>query len=162
VQQAICPSEQKPGILADFGHFTTAAAANKMIDRARAVGFQGLEVQRRDCDDFAVVLRGLTGVRQGRSLQREAERVGLDVTLDCRSQPLQGGLVAVFGHVRTRRAARRLAAAAAHAGFHGLQVIQDRCDDWEVALYGLKTAPERRAFAEEARRAGFRVRFEPG
>jgi hypothetical protein len=47
-------------------------------------------------------------------------------------------------------------------GFQGLQIVQDRCNDWEVVLYGLKTAAERRAFAREARSAGFRVTYESG
>ena len=162
VQQAICPSEQQPGIVADFGHFHSVADANKMIERARGVGFQGLEVQRRGCNDFAVVLRGLKNERQGRELQREARSVGLQVALECRSVPVQGGLAAVFGHRPTRRAAVRLEAAARRTGFQGLQVVQTRCADWEVVLYGLKTAQQRRAFAQEARSVGFHVTFEPG
>jgi cell division septation protein DedD len=162
VQQAICPSEQQPGIAADFGRFKSVADANRMIERARSVGFQGLEVQRRGCNDFAVVLRGLKSVRQGRSLQQEARSVGLKVTLECRSLAPQGGLAAVFGHRRTRRAAARLARTAASRGFQGLQVVQERCTEWEVVLFGLKTAQERRAFAREARSVGFNVTFEPG
>ena len=162
VQEAPCASQQQPGIVADFGHFASVAAANRMIERARAVGFQGLEVQRRSCNDFAVVLRGLQSVRQGRSLQREARAVGLTVRLDCRSQPPHGGLAAVFGRRRTRRAAQRLAAEAEHVGFQGLQIVQDRCNDWEVVLYGIQTAAQRRAFAREARHAGFHVKFESG
>ena len=162
VQQAICPSEQQPGIVADFGHFHSVADADRMIKRARGVGFQGLEVQRRGCNDFAVVLRGLKNERQGRELQREARSVGLQVALECRSVPVQGGLATVFGHRPTRRAALRLAAAARRAGFQGLQVVQTRCADWEVVLYGLKTAQQRRGFAEEARSVGFHVTFEPG
>ena len=162
VQQSVCPSEQQPGILADFGHFHSEADANGMVERARSVGFQGLEVQRRGCSDFVVVLRGLKNLRQGLSLQREARSAGLQVTLDCRSLPLQGGLAAVFGHRPTRRAAGRLARTAASRGFQGLKVVQDRCDDWEVVLYGLKTAQERRTFAREARNVGFDITFEAG
>jgi hypothetical protein len=133
-----------------------------MIELAHVVGFQGLEVQRRGCHDFAVVLRGLNSLHQGHELQREARRVGIRVVLDCRSQPQRGGLVAVFGHRRTRPAAERLATKAASLGFQGLQIVQDRCTDWTVVLYGLKTARERRAFAREARSVGFHIRFEPG
>ena len=133
-----------------------------MIDHAKSFGFQGLEVQQRGCHDFVVVLRGLKSVRQGKGLQREAHSVGLRVTLDCRSGPMQSGLAAVFGHRRTRRAARRLAGVAKRGGFQGLRVVQDRCDDWEVVLYGLKTAQQRREFAREARSVGLHVTFEPG
>jgi hypothetical protein len=133
---------------------------NALIARARAVGFLGLVVQRRACHDFAVVVRGLKSVSQGHSLQREARTVNLRVTLDCHSVSPQADLVAVFGHRRTLHAASRLASAAARSGFKGLEVVQDRCDDWKVVLYGLRTAQDRRAFAREARRVGFRVTFE--
>jgi hypothetical protein len=160
--QPACLNQQQAGILADFGHFTSVAAANRVIDRADSAGFKGLSVEQRSCTDFAVVLRGLTSMRQARSFQREADGAGFKVTLDCRSAPLQGSLVAVFGHRRTLSAANRLAAAAAHRGFKGLQVVQDRCTDWEVVLYGLQTSLERREFAREARTAGFHVTFEQG
>ena len=161
-QQTACANQQEPGILADFGHFTSVAAANRVIDRADSAGFKGLSVEQRSCTDFAVVLRGLTSMRQARSFQREADGAGFKVTLDCRSAPLQGSLVAVFGHRRTAVAANRLSRAAEHAGFKGLQVVQDRCTDWEVVLYGLTTAATRREFAREARAAGFPVTFEQG
>jgi hypothetical protein len=162
VEKSPCASEQEPGILANFGHFHSVAAANRMIERAHSYGFQGLEVQRRGCKDFAVVLRGVASVRQGHDLQAEARRVGLRVTLDCRSLAPQGGLVAVFGHRRTRHAAEVLATKAGAQGFQGLQIVQDRCKDWAVVLYGLKTPRQRREFAREARSVGFRVTFEPG
>jgi hypothetical protein len=161
-QQNACANQQEAGILADFGHFTSVAAANKLINRADSAGFKGLAVEARSCNDFAVVLRGLTSMSQARSFQQEARGAGFHVTLDCRSAPPKGELVAAFGHRRSRIAANRLARAAEHGGFKGLQVVQDRCDDWEVVLYGLETAAARRAFAREARAAGFPVTFEQG
>jgi hypothetical protein len=68
----------------------------------------------------------------------------------------------VFGRRRTQAAANRFAAAAVKKGFIGTQVVQDRCADWAVVLYGLKTASQRQAFAQEARTAGFPVTFERG
>jgi hypothetical protein len=41
-------------------------------------------------------------------------------------------------------------------------VHQDRCNDWEVDLYGIKTPDQRLALAKEAARVGFHVTFEPG
>lgn len=149
-------------MLADFGQFTSADAADSQIARAGSLGFKGLVVEQRGCNRYAVVLHGLTSIAQGRSLQDEARSVGLKVTLECRSLPLQGGLVAVFAHRRTRAAANRFAAAAVKKGFKGVQVVQDRCADWAVVLYGLRTASERQAFAREARAAGFPVTFEQG
>src|SRR5262249_47133732 len=122
-----CLWQQEAGVLADFGQFATVDAANSEIARAGSVGFKGLVVEQRGCHHYAVVLRGLTSVAQGRSLQREARSVGLHVTLECRSLPLQGRLVAVFGHRRTQAAANRFAAAAVKKGFKGAQVVQDRC-----------------------------------
>src|SRR5204863_9634359 len=118
--------------------------------------------ERRKCTDYAVVLPGLKNLPQAHALQREASSVGLTVTVDCRSHPVEGGLAAVFGHRRTRREALHLKAEAANVGFQNLEVQQDKCDDWEVDLYGLKTPAQRNDFAREALNAGFRVTFEPG
>lgn len=162
VQQTLCPSEQQPGITANFGHSRTRAGANAIRRRARAYGFLHLVIERRACANFVVALRGLKNLAQGHELQAEARTVYLRVTLDCRSHPVEGGLAAVFGHRRTRGAAIRLEREAAAVGFQGLEVQQDKCGDWEVDLYGLKTPAQRRDFVREARGAGFRVRFEPG
>lgn len=162
VQQTLCPSEQQPGLLANFGHARTRGGAARILRRAGHVGFKNLRIERRGCRNYAVVLSGLKNQRQGRALIREAATVDIRVTLDCRSHPVQGGLAAVLGHRRTRRAALRLRRIARHYGFLNLQVQQDRCNDWEVDLYGLKTPAERREFAREARSVGLRVRYEPG
>lgn len=162
VQQSLCPSEQGAGILANFGHRRTSAAADKLIAHASTFGFRGLAVQRRACQDYAVVLPGLKTLRQARELQREARTVGLKVTIDCRSQPVLGGLAAVFGHRPTRRAARKLLREAAHVGFRNLQVQQDACNDWEVDLHGIQTQAQREELAKEAASVGFHLTFEPG
>jgi hypothetical protein len=162
VQQSLCPSEQGAGILANFGHRRTSAAADELSAHARRFGFRGLVVQRRACHDFAVVLPGLKTLRQARELQREARTVGLKVTLDCRSQPVLGGLAAVFGHRATRRAARKLLREAAHVGFRNLQVQQDACNDWEVDLHGIQTQGQQQELTKEAASVGFRLTFEPG
>jgi hypothetical protein len=162
VQQSLCPSEQGKGILANFGHRRSTDAANRLIAQVQKVGFRGLVVQRRSCNDYAVVLPGLKSLAQASALQREARTVSLRVTIDCRSHPVEGGLAAVFGHRRTRRAALVLMRDAARVGFQNLQVHQDRCNDWEVDLYGIKTPDQRLALAKEAARVGFHVTFEPG
>jgi hypothetical protein len=68
----------------------------------------------------------------------------------------------VFGHRRTHEAALRLRAKAERLGFLGLKVQQDRCNDWEVDLYGLQTAEQRREFVREARSVGFHIVYEQG
>ena len=108
------------------------------------------------------MLPGLKTLRQARELQHEARSVGFRVLIECRSHPVQGGLAAVFGHRRTRRAALRLLRRAAHVGFRNLQVQQDRCNDWEVDLYGIQTPGQRRELAKEAASVGFHLTFEPG
>ena len=160
--QQACPSQQGAGILANFGTRATAAEANELLARAGAVGFQGLVVQQRSCHAYAVVLGGLKSVQQGRELQREAHSAGLPVTIDCRSQPVRGGIAAVFGHRRTRAAAVTLAREAERVGFRDLQVQQDRCNDWEVDLYGIQTQAQQRELAHEAASVGFHLAFEPG
>lgn len=68
----------------------------------------------------------------------------------------------MFGHRRTEAAALRLKAKAEHFGFQGLEVQQDRCNDWEVDLHGLQTTAQRREFTQEARSVGFHIVYEPG
>jgi hypothetical protein len=162
VQQSICPSEQRPGIDANFGFRRTRAGAILLIRQASRFGFQGLAVQRRACNKYAAVLTGLKNMRQAHEFVAEARRVQLNVLLECRSHPIQGGLAAVFGHRTTRRAAEGLKDRAQGNGFQGLQVQQDTCGDWEVDLYGLKTPSARRDLQKEAARVGYRVTFEPG
>jgi hypothetical protein len=161
-EQSVCPSEQEPGIVAVFGETRTQAGAQELVARAEAVGFRGLVIQRRACDRFAVVLPGLRHLKQAADFQREAESAGFPVEIECRSHAVEGGLVAVFGHRPTRRQALALRAEAEAKGFRGLRVVQDRCSDWEVDLYGLKTPAQRHELAQEARQAGLRVAYELG
>jgi hypothetical protein len=162
IDQSVCPSEQGPGIQADFGHRRTTGAAESLVRKAGTVGFSGLTVQRQGCKDYAVVLLGLKNLRVARDFRREARSVGFPVRIECRSHPVQGGLAAVFGHRRTRRQAVKLKREAQHVGFRDLQVQQDRCYDWEVDLYGIQTPTQRDALAKEAASVGFHVTFEPG
>lgn len=157
-----CASQQQPGIAANFGVRRSPAAADKLVAHAEGFGFQNLSVQRRACNRYAVVLVGLASMQQARDFRAEAARVGLHVRLECRSTPVRGDTAAVFGHRRTRRAAIVLMRRATARGFQNLQVQQDRCDDWEVDLYGVTTAKQRAALRREARRAGYRLTFERG
>jgi hypothetical protein len=161
-EQSVCPSEQEAGIEAVFGHRRTSAAAQRLAARAANVGFQGLVIQRRGCDDYAVVLKGLRSMRQAQVLRREADGVGFGVRIECRSHPVEGGLAAVFGHRPTKPAALQLLARAERVGFQGLRVQQDRCRDWEVDLYGITTPAQRRELAAEARQVGFHIVYELG
>jgi hypothetical protein len=162
VAQTVCPSEQQPGIEANFGHRRSTAAAQALAVRAEKVGFSGLAVQRRGCNDYAVVLVGLKNLREALAFRREAVGAGFPVRIECRSHPVQGGLAAVFGHRRTRRQAARLARAVRRVGFEGVQVQQDRCNDWEVDLYGITTSVQRRDLSREAASVGYHLTFEPG
>jgi len=161
-EHAVCPSEQGAGIQASFGDRRTTSAAEALVAQAGKLGFRGLLVQQRGCNDYAVVLPGLKNLRQARDFRAEARSVGFHVVLECRSRPLEGGVAAVFGHRRTRRAALLLRRSAERFGFMKLQVQQDRCNDWEVALYGTTTAAQRRDLAKEAASVGFHLTFEPG
>jgi hypothetical protein len=160
--QSGCASQHQEGIAADFGHRRTPRAAQRLAARALAVGFKGLVVERRGCNDYAVVLHGLRDMNQAREFSAETASVGLHVRIECRSHPAEGGLAAVFGHRRTEAAALRLQAKAEHFGFQGPKVQQDRCNDWDVDLYGLQTAAQRREFSREARSVGFHIVYERG
>ena len=157
-----CQSQQQSGIDANFGVRRSPAAAQRLIARAGRVGFQNLTVQRRSCNRYAAVLVGLTSMAQAHEFQKEAAGAGFAVLLECRSQPVRGGLAAVFGHRRSHRAAVVLMRAATAKGFQNLQVLQDRCGDWEVDLYGAETGKQRAALRREAAVAGYHLTFEPG
>jgi len=157
-----CPREQERGIAALFGHRRTAAEAVALRGAAEAVGFSGLDIQRRGCFDYAVVLNDLVDAAQAQEFRAEAATVGFNVTVECRSDPVMGGINAVFGHRRTKIAAERLAARAASVGFQGLVVQQDSCRDWEVDLRGLDSPAQREDFRNEAQSVGLSVTFEPG
>ncbi len=161
-EQSVCPSEQKAGIVAVFGHRRTREAALKLATRAAKRGFTGLTIQQRGCHDYAAALPFLKTYRQAVLLRREAVPEGFKVRIECRSHPVEGGLAAVFGHRRTRRQALALRAMAAKVGFQNLQVQQDRCKDWEVDLYGIITPSARKEFTAEARKAGFPIVYELG
>jgi hypothetical protein len=161
-EQSVCPSEQKPGITALFGIRPTHADAQELLTSAGRVGFTGLTIEQRGCEDYAVVLYGLRDLRQAREFTKETASVGFDVRIECRSHPVEGGLAAVFGHRSTKRAALRLKDNAERLGFQGLRLQQDRCRDWEVDLYGLKTPAQRHEFSAEAARAGFHIVYELG
>ena len=161
-EQSVCPSQQRPGITALFGVRPTHATAQKLLKSAERVGFTGLSIEQRGCEDYAVVLYGLRDLRQASEFTAETASVGFDVRIECRSHPVEGGLAAVFGHRRTKREALKLLTEAERVGFQGLRVQQDRCRDWEVDLYGLKTAAQRHEFAAEAKRVGFHIVYELG
>jgi hypothetical protein len=157
-----CQSQQQPGIDASFGVRNSPGRAQALIAKAGRVGFQNLTVQRRSCHRYAAVLIGLRSMAQAREFRREAVGAGFHVLIECRSDPVRGGLAAVFGHRRSRRAAVVLMRAASAKGFQNLQVQQDRCADWEVDLYGIDTSKQRAALRREAKAAGYHVTFEPG
>jgi hypothetical protein len=157
-----CASEQGAGIVAVFGRRSTLAAAISLRNAAEGVGFPGLAIQHRGCNDYAVVLTGFQDIAQARDFKRQAATVSFAVRLECRTLAPRGGLNAVFGHRRTRSAAEKLEASARAVGFQGLDVQQDECGDWEVDLRGLKTEAQRREFRSEAASVGFKVVFEPG
>jgi hypothetical protein len=157
-----CVPEQPAGYAALFGHRRTPAAAQQLRAAARRVGFPGLEVQRRGCLDYAVVLTGLQSLGQARDFQREASSVGFQVTIECRSRPRRGGVNAVFGHRRTEVAAQRLADDVRALGLKGIVVQQDVCGDWEVDHAGPRTAEARRVYRLDAESVDLHVRFEPG
>src|SRR6266540_811575 len=81
-EQSVCPSEQKAGIVAVFGHRQTTAAAQQLSARAEHVGFRGLLVQRRGCNDFAVDLYGMKTRAQRHEIAAEARRAGFRIVFE--------------------------------------------------------------------------------
>src|SRR5207302_11004697 len=124
------------GIVAGVAHRPSPRAAQALITRAAPLGLQNLTVQQRTCTRYAAVLVGFSSMAQARQFEQEARRAGFHVLIECLSDPVRGGLAAVFGHTRSHQSAVVLMREATAAGFQNLQVQQDRCGDWEVDLYG--------------------------
>ena len=70
------------GLAAVFGHRSTPRAAQRLLQRAEAVGFRGLRVQQDSCRDWEVDLYGLKTPAQRHELAREARQVGLRVVFE--------------------------------------------------------------------------------
>ena len=65
-----------------FGHRRTRSAALALRREAESAGFQNLQVQQDQCDDWEVDLYGLQTPEQRKDLAKEAASVGLHVTFE--------------------------------------------------------------------------------
>jgi len=159
---AACQSIPHPGgFKAVFGRRSSAAAAEALRQQAESRGFKGLDVEENACGSFSVTLPGLTDAKQFAAFKAEAKSAGFDVTLRCEAPPDNDNDVeAVFGFRRTHHLAVGLKALVVHRGFITAKIEMDGCNHWSVVVDGLTSAAMEKAFAAEARSAGFHVTFE--
>jgi hypothetical protein len=68
---------------------------------------------------------------------------------------------AVFGHATSTWQATLLRRRVQAAGFRGVQLRKDYCDDVELEVVGVDTTADRKSFAKKVVSAGFQASFEP-
>ncbi len=160
---AACQSIPHPGGLkAVFARRSSAQAAEALRAQAESRGFKGLDVEENGCGNFYVTLPGLLDNKQFAAFKAEAKSAGFDVTLRCEGTPgTQGGTEAVFGFRRTHHLAVALKKLVVHRGFVSAEINEDSCNHWSVVVPGITSTAMAKAFAAEARSAGFTVTFRP-
>ena len=130
--------------------------------RAASRGFSELDVEERGCGNYYVTLPGLTDMAQFAAFKAEAKSAGFAVTPRCDPTLIADGSVeAVFGTRRSIAAANTLRRRVAGHGFRTATIKQVACDRWSVIVPGITSKKVAKAFAIEARGAGFTVTFEP-
>ncbi len=143
------------GLEAVFGRFKTHPAAITYRTKINQLGFVNANIIE-GCDGFRVVIRGFDSFDEGVDLQAEAERVSLNVTLECiQAKDDVGELEVVFGHRRTRADAQVLVSRAAALGFVGLQLESDPCGGYEIMAKGFTGRAQAQDFVTEAKSVGF-------
>ena len=65
-----------------FGRRDTPGAAERLLERVRAVGYVDAEVRLEGCGQWKVLYDGITSYPQGASSAAEARRAGLDASVE--------------------------------------------------------------------------------
>src|SRR6059058_5959391 len=78
----------------------------------------------------------------------------------CRAPEVRVHDEAVFGHMSSRAAARRLAVKATKQQLMGVKIENEGCGDYEIEIDGADTEKDRSSFAAEAGKLGFPISFE--
>ena len=103
----------------------------------------------KDLVSVCGVIRGRLALRPLLVVAAAAALVGLTLTggvsgattkqQQCETPVFQNGLELVFGRAKTRAAADRITANAAHVGFKGMQTVQESCTTWKSVLRGIES-----------------------
>lgn len=76
-----CGAGPTPGLAVELGRFDTAAAANRLLARAKAAGFVEARVEQLGCASYRVVETGVPTRAVGRSIVAEAKTAQLHARL---------------------------------------------------------------------------------
>jgi hypothetical protein len=159
VSQDSCttPSFQN-GIDVVFGRAKTQAAADRITQRAQAVGFKDTKTVRDTCAQWKSALRGLDSYDTAVGVQTEARRVKLFPTVECVLQQEIGQLQAIFGTRRTLADLQAVVSQAASFGYVGLKTKRAPCGGYQAYIAGFKSRAEADSFAQTAsQRSGLKV-----
>jgi hypothetical protein len=80
--ECVHPARGEGPVDAVFARFRVRGRAAAALQRARSVGFQGLDLESDGCGYVRVVLDDVPSLAVGRDLVAEAARVGFHVTLE--------------------------------------------------------------------------------
>jgi hypothetical protein len=146
-----------------FGHFSTRAAAAKLLRRVRAKNFRGGKIENDGCGDFEVELDGADTQAVRTSFAKEAAAAGFQVTFEQTAPPAQyraGEVVGVYGQFSKLAEANALAAKIAAAGFRYADIARVDGQWWLVWPQVPNKAS--RSISREVKGAGFDIKFRPG
>jgi hypothetical protein len=141
-----------------FGRTTTQAAADRLTQRAEAVGFKGVKTVRDTCRTWKSAFRGINSYDTAVGLQTEARRVKLFPTIECVLQQEIGQLQAIFGTRRTLDDIQAVVSQARNFGYVGLKTKPAPCGGFQAYIAGFKSRDEAEDFARTAsQRSGLHV-----
>jgi hypothetical protein len=146
------------GIDIVFGRATTQAGADRITQRAEAVGFRGVKTVRDTCRQWKSALRGLKSYYTAVGVQAEARRVRLFPTVECvRAQEI-GQFQAIFGTKRTLGELQAVISKAGDFGYVGLKTKTAPCGGYQAYIAGFRTRADAEGFADTAsQRTGLKV-----
>jgi len=141
-----------------FGRAKSPAAADKLTQRAVAVGFKGVKTVQESCTVWKAVLRGLDSFPTAVGVQAEARTVHYFPTIECVTAQQTGQLQAIFGTLPTIGELNVVIARANSFGYIGLKIKRAPCGGYQAYVAGFSDKAQAFEFAQTAReRSGLPV-----
>ena len=143
-----------------FGHFSTRAAAARMLKSAHRVGFYGLKIEDDGCGDFEVEIDGADTDQQRGSVAREAAKAGFQLTFEQTGDPMHpvnGQTVGIFASKKTVDQANALALKLAALNFRYIDIVPSG-RRWLVVMPQVPIK-DALSIAREVASAGYQIRF---
>jgi hypothetical protein len=141
-----------------FGRASTQAAADRVTQRAQAVGFDAVESVRASCSQWESVLRGIDSFATAGAVQSEARRARLSPTVECVTAEQIGQLQAIFGTRPTLAELEPVIDRARSFGYVGLKTKRAPCGGYQAYVAGFTSDAQAHEFATTAsQRTGLTV-----